>query len=154
MKYRKFVKNFAMFYIAANVLIALLLVMFAPKIIDKYFKGELTIDNIASEIIPANNPEYDRVVALSEGLDVGVIVIKECPNDVEGNVLACYLPHLKKTYVTKLGLMQNDFKLVCTLHHEAIHKWQHDTGKIEFDIDGNILNVEELEEYAYANDGC
>ena len=156
-KYKKFVKDFIMFYIAANVIIAVLLLIYAPNIIDKYFKGELTFESIVngtSSQVAMVDPDYERVERLSEGLNLGAFELRECDNDFDNTTLACYMPHLEVTYVTELGLSQNDTLLYCTLKHEAIHKWQHETGRIIFDSEGAILNADELEYEAYANDGC
>jgi hypothetical protein len=142
-KYKTFIKRFIGWYVAANVLIALFLIMFAPDVLDKAFKGETY----------GQSAEMVRVQNLSKQIELTDVSIDECPND-DGMILACYNPATNKTFVTSLGLTLSDYELLCVLRHEAIHKWQDENGIIEYDYDGKISNSEELEAYAYANDGC
>lgn len=153
-KYKTFVKKFIWWYVAANVVILVWLIIAAPNIVDKIVSGkEVTVTDITTVIQPETDVNLQRVKQL--GLQVGLtdVNIGSCPDDV-GKTLACYIPKSNKTFVTQLGLTLNDTKLYCVLNHEAIHKWQDDTGKIVFNANGSIANSEELEAYAYANDGC
>lgn len=145
-KYKQFIKKFIWWYVGANIVIAILLAIFLPNIINKIVTGQ--------QVTTADITNTVRVKQLGASVGLNNIDIAECPNDVNGKILACYLPYLNITHVTQLGLKLTDIQLLCVLNHEAIHKWQDDNNKIQYDSKGLIVNSKELEDYAYANDGC
>ena len=154
-KYKAFIKKFIWWYVGANIVIAILLAIFMPNIISKILSGkEVTVSDITNTIASVDKTPITRVKTLGASVGLDNVIIKECPNDVKHNILACYIPQQNITYVTQLGLTQTDTMLLCTLRHEAIHKMQDDTGKIQYDSNGNITNSAAMETEAYTNDGC